>query len=307
MPTNTGLPYFSYDTAGAPSVAFHPSGSDQAIMFARRTDSTWAAETIFTAPYFCELVARALTYTVKAEPCVMAYVYYGIPTSTTVILLMEQGDTWPYHVVTGAGTRAHLEALACARDTGGGAAVLYDYGDEFNWTGNLYYAGFGTGFASLDTWASAGAVAVHSSGVPHAAYIRSQLRYACRVGATWYHDTISAASGLQLAGAVLEESLPTIGFIDPATGVWIARRKPVGVQERVLVRSIKSLRPTLVRGMLHLPEAAGLLDITGRKLMDLVPGANDVRALAPGVYFLKEGGERSEEGGAGIRKVVITR
>jgi hypothetical protein len=37
------------------------------------------------------------------------------------------------------------------------------------------------------------------------------------------------------------------------------------------------------------------------------PGANDVRALAPGVYFLKEGGDRSEEGGVGIRKIVITR
>ena len=36
-------------------------------------------------------------------------------------------------------------------------------------------------------------------------------------------------------------------------------------------------------------------------------GADDVRALAPGVYFLKEGGEKSEVGGAGIRKVVVTR
>jgi len=78
--------------------------------------------------------------------------------------------------------------------------------------------------------------------------------------------------------------------------------------------------PTIVHGMLYLPrdmtETAevsdrvprlSLLDISGRKVMDLVPGANDVRALAPGVYFVKEGGERSEEGGAGIRKVVVTR
>ena len=42
-------------------------------------------------------------------------------------------------------------------------------------------------------------------------------------------------------------------------------------------------------------------------MLDLHAGANDVRALAPGVYFLKEGGERNEEGGAGIRKVVVTR
>ncbi|MBN2464226.1 hypothetical protein JXD38_01185, partial [candidate division WOR-3 bacterium] len=81
--------------------------------------------------------------------------------------------------------------------------------------------------------------------------------------------------------------------------------------------------PTIVRGVLFLPrDGAGhdpsarhlgscpkpsLLDAAGRKVMDLVPGANDVRALAPGVYFVREGGVSREQGGAGIRKVVITR
>ena len=32
---------------------------------------------------------------------------------------------------------------------------------------------------------------------------------------------------------------------------------------------------------------AELLDITGRKVLDLEPGVNDVRALAPGVYFVR--------------------
>jgi len=50
-----------------------------------------------------------------------------------------------------------------------------------------------------------------------------------------------------------------------------------------------------------------LPDMSRRKAMSLNPGANDVRALAPGVYFLKERGERSEGGGAAIRKVVVTR
>ncbi|MEO0077950.1 MAG: hypothetical protein ABIK86_03010 [candidate division WOR-3 bacterium] len=53
--------------------------------------------------------------------------------------------------------------------------------------------------------------------------------------------------------------------------------------------------PTIVRGVLHL-EAGGeerkghgaLLDATGRKVMDLQPGANDVRHLAPGVYFVRQ-------------------
>ena len=50
------------------------------------------------------------------------------------------------------------------------------------------------------------------------------------------------------------------------------------------------------------------MDVSGRRVLDLQPGANDVRALAPGVYFVCEGAGRSEQGGGvGIRKVVVTR
>jgi len=72
---------------------------------------------------------------------------------------------------------------------------------------------------------------------------------------------------------------------------------------------------TVVRSVLFLPEAvsgersavgAWLLDISGRKVLDLHPGANDVRSLAPGVYFVRErlavGGERNA-----VHKVVIAR
>jgi hypothetical protein len=52
------------------------------------------------------------------------------------------------------------------------------------------------------------------------------------------------------------------------------------------------LRPmaTIVRGMLRLPSTlltphCSLLSVDGRKVMDLKPGLNDVRALPPGVYF----------------------
>ena len=75
---------------------------------------------------------------------------------------------------------------------------------------------------------------------------------------------------------------------------------------------------TVIRGMLFLderpdsslspsPSTGCLLDISGRKVMDLRPGANDVRVLAPGVYFVRERGVSRERGGAGVRKVVVTR
>jgi hypothetical protein len=65
--------------------------------------------------------------------------------------------------------------------------------------------------------------------------------------------------------------------------------------------------PTVIRGALWLapasslkPQAASLLDISGRKVLDLKSGANDVRALAPGVYFVREEPQA-------IRKVIISR
>jgi hypothetical protein len=67
---------------------------------------------------------------------------------------------------------------------------------------------------------------------------------------------------------------------------------------------------TLVRGVLVLGAVgsrqntgyrAELLNAAGRKVLELRPGANDVRGLAPGIYFVQEAQAQP------IRKVVITR
>lgn len=75
------------------------------------------------------------------------------------------------------------------------------------------------------------------------------------------------------------------------------------------VQAVRSIR-TVVRGVLFLPEtasvrpqAANLMDAAGRMALQLRPGANDVRELAPGVYFVTEVQAQAQA----IRKVVITR
>ena len=74
-----------------------------------------------------------------------------------------------------------------------------------------------------------------------------------------------------------------------------------------------SVGPTVVRGVLFLAkassrelQAASLLDVGGRKVMGLRPGANDVSRLPPGVYFVRDaaGGERP---GTGVRRMVVAR
>jgi len=56
------------------------------------------------------------------------------------------------------------------------------------------------------------------------------------------------------------------------------------------------------------PSASFLLDVSGRKVLDLRPGANDVRALAPGVYFVREqSASSSQHSGPAVHKVIVTR
>jgi hypothetical protein len=67
---------------------------------------------------------------------------------------------------------------------------------------------------------------------------------------------------------------------------------------------------TIVRGMLLLHESTSpscLLDIGGRKVLDLQSGVNDVRALAPGVYFVCQRPQVSSCTPQTAQKVVVTR
>jgi len=75
-------------------------------------------------------------------------------------------------------------------------------------------------------------------------------------------------------------------------------------------RSSPEAGPTVVRGSLRLADGSGassspswLLDAAGRKVADIHSGVNDIRALSPGVYFLRL------EGGAdpATRKLVVQR
>jgi hypothetical protein len=105
------------------------------------------------------------------------------------------------------------------------------------------------------------------------------------------------------------------------TRIWGTVGPLGGVEEQGPRPKARSLTPspTIVRGVLELPRKPGtvpaglgtvpifaLLDISGRKVLGLHPGANDVSRLAPGVYFVAEqaaGGRQK----AGVRKVVIQR
>jgi hypothetical protein len=77
---------------------------------------------------------------------------------------------------------------------------------------------------------------------------------------------------------------------------WIHSVADVAEELEPLTVVGSPLTVTIIRGTLKIGDwgqktgdRAVLLDLSGRKVLDLRSGANDVRALAPGVYFVREG------------------
>lgn len=82
---------------------------------------------------------------------------------------------------------------------------------------------------------------------------------------------------------------------------------PGGVVGPGVLPSHGRLPPTLIRGKLMLAPGIGraeLLDLSGRVVIPLSPGQNDIRHLAPGVYFVRET-SGVERGASRVRKVII--
>jgi YVTN family beta-propeller protein len=90
---------------------------------------------------------------------------------------------------------------------------------------------------------------------------------------------------------------------------------PVGVEVLEPRATSSKPFPTIVRGVLVLGAVgsrqntayrAELMNACGRMVLDLHAGANDVRALPPGVYFIWEALGVRGEGPGKTRKVVVT-
>jgi hypothetical protein len=108
--------------------------------------------------------------------------------------------------------------------------------------------------------------------------------------------------------------LPLAQWEDPSQyGVieWMS----MAVQESNQPQRFQPTGPTFARGELRLESTTEcyallsccLLDASGRKVMDLVPGPNDVSRLSPGVYFVRSKPSAVSREPSAVCKVVITR
>lgn len=99
------------------------------------------------------------------------------------------------------------------------------------------------------------------------------------------------------------------GDLIPSNNLLVGevRVNAAGILEQGEMPGAVTRPPTLVRDVLMMPDVPGrtartaLLDIGGREVMNVKPGANPVNHLAPGVYYLRT------EDATEVAKVVIQR
>ncbi len=143
---------------------------------------------------------------------------------------------------------------------------------------------------------------------PHVVYSDT---YAYRDPRGWHKYSLNYGA----SDFVLGDDGQPIVVLPRQDGLWLAHGVDiVGQSEEPQEPTANGLRLTasVIRNVLFLPLATSykpqaarcLLDITGRNVLALHPGANDVGDLAPGIYFLTECGARFA---VHARKIVLTR
>ncbi|MBM3313676.1 hypothetical protein FJY70_03675 [candidate division WOR-3 bacterium] len=123
-------------------------------------------------------------------------------------------------------------------------------------------------------------------------------------GAAWDPLAVNRSTGRIYMAHYSTRSFPGIPvFHDSAV---------IGIQEMPSGEVQRSNRvATVSRNVLYLPQSTSsspscLLDVSGRKVLDLHPGANDLRRLSPGVYFVREQPAVGDER-ATVIKIAIAR
>jgi hypothetical protein len=196
-----------------------------------------------------------------------------------------------------------------------------------------------TFYTGPDTWGSIAAMndtvfstyyygaklAVSADGIVHTALM-------CRGSSYWMGYAYSVDHGASWSGVTrvndggVDTQYPDIGvdlegyayvvWCDLRSGlneIWFSTNSPAAIAEEASNSELRTPNrsPTVARGVLFLPvstspmpqAASSLLDIGGRQVMVLKPGANDVRGLSPGIYFVREAQSQTQA----IRKVVVAR
>jgi len=312
---NLSLPRFVVDTAGEPGNMFvtsDDSTQECALLLGRHLSGDWCLDTLWyhgggVLPE--RFAAYRLLFDAQSRPVALCKdAYVNMSWREDLYVVAESGGGRVHN-----GWENTLGPGALGMDAVGAWGVLFSDTD-CEGRNTLWYAD-GRSKEAIDSLARPWAVAIDTAGRPHIVYHNGYLTYRWRCETGWPLFIVQSG-GVRSADLVLSDDCqPVIAFCD-SRGVWLARGVGiVGTRENPTVVRREVCTATICRGVLmYRPPANSsqltveLLDITGRRVMDLEPGENDIRHLAPGVYFVREEGSRGQGSeGSSVRKVVIQR
>jgi hypothetical protein len=295
----------SWDSAGKPAVAYTNSTSDPWwIGYAVCSDSGWSCETLPTPPthvYLCGFV-----HTVQNEPCMVTEWNYYLGGGCAAVLYTRQ-DTWCIQTVDASMNKyGWLEPVAAARDPSGAAAACDNWTELGDQRGLRFVSVGGKSSIEDSTLVKAAALAIGATGTRHVTYVDQNtdgpLKYACYTGGAWVKDTILNGNISLRPGIDLLNGLPIVAFYEPGAGICVAGRLPSGISEHPIeVGRTAGQTSLLSPRSLMVTQPGSVQDLSGRKVLNLRPGANDVSPLGSGVYFVREAQAHT------IRKIVIQR
>lgn len=313
-PFHYGFPSPStLDTAGLPAITT-PVGD--ALVLARLRDTSWVTDTLVTGdpqwnPFFggCALGSRA-------DGVVWGVFWYSYswpdrdPHGEDLFSFYAGDSGVAVNAIAGGDFDALGGASGCV-DRRGFVHSCYAYqpmGDS---------VGLYLDQTQIDNvWVERTALKFDSLDRPQIAYVPSDggLMYRYLGPEGWHIFDMQTTGVTALSLIIGENSQPLIAYTTSA-GVFLAHGVDVaGQSEEASKPQAASLKPqaTVVRGVLRVPVSlftihTSLFDMTGRQVMALHPGANDVSGLAPGVYFVREKPQAPSLKPQAVRKVVIQR
>ncbi|MBN2466133.1 hypothetical protein JXD38_10985 [candidate division WOR-3 bacterium] len=297
--TDAETPFYPYarspttiDTAGNPVISFQ---SSETLMLARKQDTQWVTTMLMTGdasmnPGFscCDLGSKA-DGTIWGVFCY----YYSWPWQKiygTILYSFEVQDSQTNVVTIKGGAVNQVYCASGCVDHRGGVHASYGYWQQAMTEGLFLDASLIDSTRAIRT-----AVRYDTLGRPQIAYVTwyDTLMFRYHDPGIWRVFNLQTTGLRALTLAIDKNQEPLIAYTT-RDGLFLARGVGVtgqGEERRGQMVYGSRSAATVVSRVLFLPSAvlsraSSLFSLAGRKVMDLKPGANDVSALSPGVYFV---------------------
>jgi hypothetical protein len=287
---------FSYDPASRPSLTFRDSLWHGCLGV--RTDSGWDTSVVFIPQGYPSWFSLTRPCWRRQGDCAFLYEndWGELIQEYSVGLRMRDSGIWTVRGLA-YGLDGSGEVFAALADGDGSIHMFWSAADRS--TSELVCDS-----VLLDGWTNKGAACLDTADRVQCAWVpfdSGGLKFAIPGLVTWIVQDTGSLAWCDITTDTLSE--PVIAFCRDDGSIWVAHGIGiVGMTNERKEAAVRVSRPeaSVVRGVLFLTDAGhdpnvkhsgscpkpSLLDISGRKVMDLSVGANDVSRLAPGVYFV---------------------